>query len=332
MAVSVPRELAAKGPLGSAPRRRPGSVRRTTTIDMRWPDGPGTQLRLDGHARDLRTPLIDSAPEVLYAARLAAGIEHSTRTIQWLETDPSRSGTDALVGVRGGGNSRGRLADAMKDEAEAGTGLYLLLDDIAAASLIAGFAYSRWFPRKRLEVISKPPTRVMTGVCVGFMPGSGALMPDGSPSWDRHTEPVQEVDVDDDPWSWHELETITELSMRRSRRIDVWTDGRRILIDSMFQDSSTEPTGGRVAVHEYRLTCEADLDSGLVTRLSAEPRVLPFHECPLASRSVDELVGLPLRDLRAEVLARLPGTAGCTHLNDAIRALAEVPAIASALQ
>jgi hypothetical protein len=331
VAISVPGHLAPKGPLGPAPRRRPGSIRRTTTIDMRWPAGPGTELRIDGNARDLRTPIAGAVPEVLYTARFAAGIEHSTRTIQWLETDPRHPGTDALVGMRGGGNSRGRLAEALEDEATAGTALYLMLDDIAAASLIAGFAYSRWFPRKRLEVINQPPKRSMTGVCVGFMPGSGALMPDGSPNWDRHTEPVQEIDVDDDPWSWHQIETISELSMRRARRIDIWIEGDKVFIDSMFQDSSTEPSGGRVAVHEYRLTGEADIRTGRVTRLAAEPRVLPFRECPLAARSVEELVGLRLRSLRAEVLTLLAGTAGCTHLNDAMRALAEVPGLAEYL-
>jgi len=31
------------------------------------------------------------------------------------------------------------------------------------------------------------------------------------------------------------------------------------------------------------------------------------------------------------VLARLPGILGCTHLNDALRALTEVPVLAAAL-
>jgi len=39
------------------------------------------------------------------------------------------------------------------------------------------------------------------------------------------------------------------------------------------------------------------------------------------------MVGTPLADMREEVLTRLPGVAGCTHLNDALRALAEVPAL-----
>lgn len=329
---SAPAEPAIGGPSGPAPRRRPGAVRRTSTIDMRWPAGPGARLRLDGRARDLLTPADGAAPRVLDSARLTAGFEPASRTVEWLETFPRRPGTDALTGARGGRHSRGLLASVMADEAAAGTGLYLLLDDIAGATLIAGFAYSRWFPRDELAVIRRPPPRPMTGVCTGFMPGSGALMPDGAPVLERHTEAVPEVDEDDDPWSWHEVERITEMSMRRARRIDVRIDGGRILIDSMFQDSATEPGGGRAAVHEYRLTGEADLGSGVVERLDADPRVLPYRECPLASRNVDALVGVALRDLRGEVLRRLRGVAGCTHLNDAIRALAEVPALVRSLQ
>lgn len=41
MAVDIPFGLVARGPSGPAPVRRPGSIRRTSTIDMHWPDGPG---------------------------------------------------------------------------------------------------------------------------------------------------------------------------------------------------------------------------------------------------------------------------------------------------
>jgi len=298
---------------------------------MQWPDGPGTELRLDGYVRDLLTPAEAGAvPAVLDSAQFAAGIEPAGRTLEWIETTPTRPEAESLIGRRGGGNFRGALESAMGVDAAAGTGLYLLLDDIAGATLIAGFAYSRWFPRRQVGTIVKPPARPMTGVCTGFMPGSGALMPDGSPNWDRNTAPVPELDAGDDPWGWHEIPRIDAMSMRRARRIDVRIESGRVFIDSMFQDTSTVPGGGRVAVHEYHLTGEADLQ-GTVKRLWAEARVLPYRECPLASRSVDALVGIPLRDLRTEVLRRLPGVQGCTHLNDAVRALAEVPALVEAL-
>ncbi|WP_420822400.1 DUF2889 domain-containing protein [Sphingosinithalassobacter portus] len=43
------------------------------------------------------------------------------------------------------------------------------------------------------------------------------------------------------------------------------------------------------------------------------------------------LIGLPLADLRRETLLRLRGTAGCTHLNDAARALSEAQALVDLL-
>ena len=63
----------------------------------------------------------------------------------------------------------------------------------------------------------------------------------------------------------------------------------------------------------------------------ARPGTLPYKECRAAPVNVDALVGVPLVDLRNEVLLTLRKTAGCTHLNDMLRALAEVPALASHL-
>jgi hypothetical protein len=123
--------------------------------------------------------------------------------------------------------------------------------------------------------------------------------------------------------------------MRRARRIDVWADAdgdRPVLqVDSMFQDSSTVPGGGRVAVHEYRLEATIDPVAGVLLSATADPRVLPYLECPTAAGNVDVLVGTPVREFRAVVLERLKGVAGCTHLNDALRALAEVPVLAGPL-
>jgi hypothetical protein len=58
------------------------------------------------------------------------------------------------------------------------------------------------------------------------------------------------------------------------------------------------------------------------------PRVLPYDECPLAVRNVAALAGLPLSDARGTVLERLRGPLGCTHLNDMLRSLADVPGLA----
>ena len=332
MAVDIPFGLVARGPSGPAPVRRPGSIRRTSTIDMRWPGGPGTQLRLTGRSRDLLTPHDGSDPVVVAEDTMTVGVNSATRTIKDIAVDPPRPAVVGMIGARGGGSSRAVLAETLPDEAEAGTPLYLMLDDIAGASLIAGFAYSRWVPREEiLTAMGNAPRRNMEGICTGFQPGSGALMPDGSSKWDHRVQKVGPLPREDDPIGWHELDEVTEISMRRARRIDV-TIGDVIEIDSMFQDSSTVPEGGRVAVHEYLVQATADPDTGELLSVSADPRVLPYEECPLASLSVDRIVGTPLRELRAAVLEVFPGTGGCTHLNDAMRAMAEVPRLVEALR
>ena len=53
-------------PAPAPPARRPGSVRRTSTVLMSWPDGLGTDLHLKGRARDLLTPA-DGEPAVVGA-------------------------------------------------------------------------------------------------------------------------------------------------------------------------------------------------------------------------------------------------------------------------
>ncbi|PPJ25793.1 hypothetical protein C5E45_19370 [Nocardia nova] len=57
-------------------------MRRTSTIDMQWPDGPGTQLRLLGRARDLLTPSDGGEPVVLGEDAMRARVNSVTRTIE----------------------------------------------------------------------------------------------------------------------------------------------------------------------------------------------------------------------------------------------------------
>jgi hypothetical protein len=65
----------------------------------------------------------------------------------------------------------------------------------------------------------------------------------------------------------------------------------------------------------------------VLTSVVAQPRVLPYPECPSAAANADWMLGTPLQALRGEVLAKIRGTDCCTHLNDALRSLAEVPAL-----
>jgi hypothetical protein len=115
--------------------------------------------------------------------------------------------------------------------------------------------------------------------------------------------------------------------MRRARRIDV-VAGSQIEIQSMFQDSSTTPSGGRMGIHQYAVAASADPESLRLMLLSADPRILPYGECPMAMLGMSSLVGTRLPDLRERVLTDLAGVRGCTHLNDAVRALSSAAQLA----
>ncbi|MDD2858245.1 MAG: DUF2889 domain-containing protein, partial [Candidatus Nanopelagicales bacterium] len=173
--------------------------------------------------------------------------------------------------------------------------------------------------------------RIMEGICAGFQPGSTALNPDGTNLSMGDTVPVAPIDSPDDAWAWHELTDPEGPSHRRSRRMDLWIDSGVLHIEAFFQDSYTSPSGQRFGIHEYEVSATADPVTGEVLTISADPRILPHYECPLATVSVGRMVGQPLRGFRTTVNEQLPGIDGCTHMNDTLRALAEVPVLVAQL-
>jgi hypothetical protein len=103
------------------------------------------------------------------------------------------------------------------------------------------------------------------------------------------------------------------------------------MVDAGFQDSGSNPDGGRTAIHEYRVYAEIDPVSGQLLALQALPLILPYRECPGASVKATRMIGKDAREFRGSVLESLPSTLGCTHLNDVLRALADVPALSELL-
>ena len=243
-------------------------------------------------------------------------------------------------GRRAGGGLRAVIAEHLGDEAEAGTPLYLLLDDLAGATLISGFTYFKWqdqYPEIKQRYQSAPP-RINTNICAGFQEGSGALNPDGTlKGVSENTPPAPPLADPLDPVGWHELGDHPDIAMRRARRIDVWTDtdtdtdADTINVDAMFRDTCWIPDGTETVLHEYRIFATADAGTGTLTAADAVPMVLPYVECPEAAPNASRLVGTELGALRAQVLEQLKNADCCTHLNDALRALAEVPVLAASL-
>jgi hypothetical protein len=322
--------LARRG-AGHSPPRRLGSVRRTTSIESRWPNGFGHDAQMVGRARDLVTPA-DGDPPVTAAAAGFVIAASAQREILSIATEPRHAREQDLIGVRAGAASREALANALGDVK--GGPLYQLLDDFAGASLVSGWIWAHWNPDRARQIREQGPPNGFKGpranICVGFAEGSSALEALERPmagGLDR-TE-VPPLQNPEDPQGWHEMLAAEGPTMRRARRIDVWREGDLIRVDAGFQDSGNAPDGARVAIHEYRVQAAVDPDTLVVRSLEAAPLILPFAECPGASTKVSTMVGQPIREFRQRVIDMLPGTQGCTHLNDVLRALADVPDLAS---
>ena len=119
--------------------------------------------------------------------------------------------------------------------------------------------------------------------------------------------------------------------MRRHRRLDLVADGDAIAANVLFRDSHMAAEGRETIVHEYTVQARIDPTSLEIIEIEATPQVLPWIECPVAAASAADLRGRSLRGLRPHVRAELAGPATCTHLNDTLRSLEDVIALAPML-
>jgi Protein of unknown function (DUF2889) len=324
--------------LVGTPARIPGSTRRTANLNMVWPGGFGTPMEIRGRARDLITPL-EGDPVVVAEAEMIVDVGPD-RTIASITAEPARPSIANLVGARGGSGLRGAVDAAVPGEREAATPLHFLLDDIAGASLVGGFAWSRWRPTMMMQPpqgANRPPQgttdRLLANgriICSGLRPGGYSSVKRAAGDMGHYIRRAGDIETLDDPWGWHHMEppATDGATMRRRRRVDVVPRGATILVDAHFRDSCWDPDGTEVVVHEYSLEAEVERASGTLLRIAARPRVLPFPECPWAAPHAAKLVGLPIDTFRTNVQETLTELECCTHLNDMLRCLAEVPALA----
>jgi len=300
---------------------------------MVWPGGFGTPLHLVGRARDLVTTTTGE-PVVVGTAEMTVTIG-AERTVASIDTVPSRPGIEQLVGTQGGSYLRRAIDTVLPGEREAATPLHLILDDIAGTSLIAGFAWSRWQPDLRRNMArgaTEFGIRKGRVICSGLRPGGSAqtALADGREQG-HAMRPAGDISTPDDPWAWHEFPERPAVCMRRHRRVDVYRDGDVLVVDAFFRDSCWEPDGTEMALHEYTVTAEIDATDHTVRSVDARPHVLPFPECQWAAPNVDLLIGARVERFRTSVQETLTELQCCTHLNDMLRGLAEVPSLATAL-
>lgn len=231
------------------------------------------------------------------------------------------------------------IRDIMPELVENAVPVYLVLDDLSGSALVSNIAWSMWDPSlmldRRADMSNEDFEAMMAGranVCWGLAEGNSGL------TFRRDVSEVAAADAGElrnpaDPLGWHEFAENEGYGFRRARRIDVWRDpvSGLLTIDSAFQDSAKKKDGGRTAIHEYLLRVTAHPDTLEVLSLEPVPRILPFPECPGAVANTQRLVGSSLAEIRDEVLRQLRGPEGCTHLNDAMRALADVPVLVKSL-
>ena len=304
------------------PARRPGSARRTSSIDITRDEGSLDPVYLYGRARDLWTAADGSVAEV-GAAELSATIELVARVVRHVEVVPPVAGVARLSGAPAMSGFRA-AADKAAPELRAARDLrYTLLDDVPVATLISGHALSA---SGVVGVVAKSGYLAVADQCAGFATG-GLLMTSfeaGDPV--IVTGPVApDLDHDSDRLAWHAMAQLPRHGMRRRRRIDVFDagEGSRVGIDAMFRDTYVRADEVETIIHEYTLKATVDSDTGVIVESHATPQVLPWQECPGAVASAERIAGMTLGELHFRVRQELLGTSTCTHLNDLLRSVAD---------
>lgn len=130
------------GPGGPVPLRLPDSVRRTTTIDMHWPDGRSAPTHIVARGRDLLTRESGLAGILDHVAiDSSAFITGQFIQVSGGTGEPRLAG---LAGIKAGGQLRATLRDLFPTEEERGSQRFLLRDDLAGATLVSSWGWFAW--------------------------------------------------------------------------------------------------------------------------------------------------------------------------------------------
>ena len=319
-----------RAPRVGTPPRRPGSVRRTTAIEQRWDDfGQPQDVLASG--RDLHTAL-DGTATVTDAARLDLWVA-GDGTVASVEADPPQPTLDGLVGSPTRSGFRAAAAALVPEHRDDATVLHQLLDDVPLAALIASYGLTREHPEWNIPLET---AQRMTDLCSGW--AAGATMLDALESTGIFPIPVGPVAPPladaDDPLAWHDLEAMTPRTVRRVRRLDLGSsvDGAPMDLEVYFRDSHLGLDGVEDVLHEYTVLATIDPESLVVRSSTAEAHTLPWPECPGALASAGRIVGHRVDELPSLVGDTFTGTSTCSHLNDLLRSIAGVAAMAKVLQ
>ncbi len=327
----IPERAGPADPRPGSPLRRPGSGRRTTSIDTSRPNGPKDNSVVDARARDLLTDRAGAARfqvDQILRARIAPN-----RELIAIDTDPFEPRLTELLGASVGPGFRARMSELLPDHVADQTLLHALLDDLPGATLVSGYAVQR---NRALSPAPDEPAakayerhvHASEDMCAGWASDATIMVTfrkEGqSPIAMGPEAPV--LERAGDALSWHPMADLPCEATRRRRRLDlvppddtaVWT------FDSHFRDSYGDANGTESIIHEYIVEGSLDPTVSRIEELRTQARVLPWVECPAAVGSSARMVAKPLERLRVDVRTEFVGTSTCTHLNDAFRFLSDL--------
>ncbi len=297
-----------------------GTLRRTSTIDTH-PAGGG-RSEVDLRARDVAGT---ERGTVAVLGQLGMRAHLTDRVIDDIGSDPPDGRLAQLAGVRVGPGFRSTVGKLLPEEVRRAGLLHLLLDDWVGAALVSGYAVQH--KAINLGIEEKLPAGTadsMAGICAGFA-ADASLVPyakrNGTiPSVHGPVAPPLDTGGD----GLHAAETLRPHGMRRFRRLDLRPEDG---FDAHFRDSHVDGDGVETIVHEYTVEGSVDASTRTITSVTANVRVLPWQECPGAIGSAARIQGMTLSELRARIRNEFVGTSTCTHLNDTLRAIADLDAL-----
>lgn len=321
-------------PLARLPDRRPGSVRRISSLAIEpageWDNG----TVVTGVSQD--SMVGDGAVILLRTVSVRAALDAGSRLTSAGGDLPAEV-VAALIGrspVSGFRKELARLAVAGLDPGSPQAGI---LDDLPTVRLISGYARLMELPPLVAEGRSAAPA---LNVCRGWaadgtasrLAAAGQSVVTGTPPappfaqllGEAPDEPVggRTASFDEPP--------LRPRSMRRRRVLDLVRVGPDLEVYQYFRDSHIDVDGGEGSLHEYVMTARLSSAELVLREISVEPRALPFPECRLAAANPRQLIGLPAAVIEGSVRSALSGTMGCTHLNDVLRFLRFTTALAAA--
>ena len=322
-------------PTAGTPRRRAGSIRRTSTIDSTRPAGFTGPVHQLGRARDLFTD-DDGAGTALGNAEMHVVTDYTRGSlVRELSITPDVDAIGALDrGARGGGF---RKVLDLETHAERGSLPYLLLDDIPGATLVSGFAMTVAADRGDAELeefrtrMAEGPRLQVADICAGWQTGGTLLgnLENGRPPVLLGPDARRRCSTTTIPMLAHDPGAAGRLDPARpAHRRVVRRRGARRRVLPRQRDGARRGRDGDPRVHRRRDDRPRDDDR---PRLQRGARVLPWRECPQAIGSAGRIVGVRVGDLRPEVRTQLVGPSTCTHLNDVLRGLEDVEWLSGAL-